>query len=72
MKPSKDKYAREGLTWSKIVRFVSLPFRSKGLETLFAVRCFEDISPSQLLKEGIEGVLIDADGMFFHFIYNVA
>ena len=62
MKDSNVNFAREILTWSKIIRFLSLPFRSKGLETLFAVRRFEDIPPGHLLKEGIQGVLVDADG----------
>ena len=53
---------RERLTWPKIVRFVSLPFCSERLETLFVVQRFEDIPSTKLINMGIQAVLLDADG----------
>ena len=61
---SKDKAptSREGLTWPKTFRFLSLPFNPKKLKTYLRVKRFEDIPLDKLLEEGIEGVLLDADG----------
>jgi len=53
---------REGLTFAKLWRFLSLPFCPEDLKTWFAVNRFEDISIDLLRKEGIEGVLLDVDG----------
>ncbi|MFQ5716661.1 MAG: HAD family hydrolase [Nitrospinales bacterium] len=57
-----EQNPREGLTSSKVRRFLSLPFRPCGLKTWFAVKRFEDIPVDTLLREGIEGILLDADG----------
>jgi len=54
---------REGLTFYKLWRFISLPFSPSKVKTWFAVNSFEDISPSQLVNSGIQGVLLDADGV---------
>ena len=62
LKQPNRKFPREGLTWPKVIRFLSLPFCPVRLETLFAVRRFEEIPPARLLAEGIQGVLLDADG----------
>tara|TARA_B100000029_G_scaffold480136_1_gene527849 strand:+ start:131 stop:718 length:588 start_codon:yes stop_codon:yes gene_type:complete len=53
---------REGLTWAKISRFLSLPFRPSRLSTYLAVKRFEEVPLNTLLQDGIKGVLIDADG----------
>ena len=53
---------REGLTGAKISRFLLLPFQPKFLKTYLVVKRFEDISIDHLLKDGVEGVLLDADG----------
>jgi uncharacterized protein len=53
---------REGLTWAKISRFLSLPFCPARMDTLMQVKKFEDVPIDRLLEEGIEGVLLDADG----------
>lgn len=53
---------REGLTWSKIQRFLALPFRPRLLQTYLAVEKIEDVSPQRLIADGVKGVLIDADG----------
>ncbi|MFQ5451833.1 MAG: HAD family hydrolase [Nitrospinaceae bacterium] len=54
--------SREGLTLAKVVRFLTLPFRPSHLETYLAVERFEDIPVDQLIADGIEGLLLDADG----------
>lgn len=54
--------SREGLTWPKVLRFLTLPFCPWRLTTYLAVSKFEDIQPERLLADGIQGVLIDADG----------
>lgn len=59
---SKSKYARAGLTWSKVWRFIILPFFPSRLEPFMAVKKFEDIPIDELIKAGLEGVLLDADG----------
>lgn len=53
---------REGLTWAKVSRFVSLPFQPSRLSTYLAAKRFEEVPLNILLQDGIEGVLIDADG----------
>ena len=53
---------REGLTWAKVSRFLSLPFRPSRLSTYLAVKRFEEVPLNTLLQDGIKGVLIDADG----------
>ncbi len=53
---------REGLQWVKIRRFLALPFRPDRLATYLAVRRFEEVPIEQLKADGIEGVLLDADG----------
>lgn len=54
--------SRRGLTWPKILRFLSLPFFPGRLQTYLAVERFEDIDPDRLIAGGVEGLLIDADG----------
>ncbi len=53
---------REGLTSAKISRFLSLPFQSSRLSTYLAVKRFVEIPIDVLLKDGVEGILLDADG----------
>ena len=53
---------REGLTGAKISRFLLLPFQPWYLKAYLAVKRFEDISIDRLLKDGVKGVLLDADG----------
>ncbi len=60
--PSTTSSEREGLTWAKVSRFVSLPFQPSRLSTYFTVKRFEEIQINILLQDGIEGVLLDADG----------
>jgi HAD superfamily phosphatase (TIGR01668 family) len=53
---------REGLKWVKIQRFLTLPFSPKSVKTYKAVKRFEDVSVDRLVADGIQGVLLDADG----------
>ena len=53
---------REGLTWAKICRFLSLPFQPSRLSTYLSVRRFEEVPLDILSQDGIQGVLLDADG----------
>ncbi|NIQ03511.1 MAG: HAD hydrolase-like protein [Nitrospinaceae bacterium] len=53
---------REGLHWVKIWRFLALPFSPEALRTYLAVRRFEHIPVDRLIEDGIQGVLVDADG----------
>ena len=53
---------REGLTWAKISRFLSLPFQPSRLSTYISVSRFEEVPLDILLQDGIKGVLLDADG----------
>ena len=53
---------REGLSWAKISRFLSLFFQPSRLTTYLSAKRFEEIPLNTLLQDGIEGVLIDADG----------
>ena len=53
---------REGLTWPKASRFPSLPFQPSRLSTYLALKRFEEVPIDTLLKDGIEGILLDADG----------
>ena len=59
---SKLKNSRAGLTWSKVLRFITLPFFPSRLEPYMAVKKFEDIPIDVLIRAGLEGVLLDADG----------
>jgi uncharacterized protein len=54
---------REGLTLYKFWRFISLPFSPSKVKTWFAVKNFVDISPTRLMSAGIQGILLDADGV---------
>ena len=56
------KLSGEGLTLAKILRFLAIPFRPTLLQTYIAVNQFLDIPIDQLKADGIQGVLIDADG----------
>ena len=53
---------REGLTAAKISRFLSLPFQPSRLLTYISVKRFEEIPLEILSRDGMEGVLLDADG----------
>ncbi len=53
---------REGLTWAKIFRFLSLPFSPSRLDTFMEVKRFEDVSVKRLLEQDMKGILLDADG----------
>lgn len=58
----KKKLSGEGLTIAKILRFLLLPFRPSLLKTYLAAEQFIDVPIDQLKTDGIQGVLIDADG----------
>ena len=53
---------REGLTWAKTSRFLALPFSPSRMDTFMQVKRFEEVSIDRLLAQGIEGILLDADG----------
>ena len=53
---------REGLTSAKIFRFLSLPFQPSRLSTYISVKRFEEVPLDILSQDGIQGILIDADG----------
>ncbi len=53
---------REGLTWAKVFRFLTLPFSPSRLKTFMRVKRFEEIPINKLLENDLEGILIDADG----------
>jgi uncharacterized protein len=53
---------REGLTRAKIFRFLSLPFQPFRLSTYISVKRFEEVPLEILSRDGIEGILLDADG----------
>ncbi len=53
---------REGFTWAKVSRFLSLPFCPSRLNTFMLVKRFEEIPIDRLCAEGIEGIILDADG----------
>jgi len=61
-RPAKTSNPREGLKWVKIRRFLALPFSPRRLRTYRAVPRFEDIDIGALAADGIQGVLLDADG----------
>ena len=54
--------SREGLTWAKVSRSLSLFFQPSRLTTYLSAKRFEEIPLSTLLQDGIQGILIDADG----------
>ena len=54
--------SREGLTLAKTLHFVLIPFRPNLLKTYLAVDRFIEVPIDQLKIDGIQGVLIDADG----------
>lgn len=53
---------REGLTWAKTFRFLSLFFNACRTRTLIRVKNFEEVPIDMLRAKGIEGILLDADG----------
>ncbi len=54
--------SREGLTFAKVLRFLSLPFCPRSLKPYLAVNRFVDVPIDLLQADGIRGVLLDADG----------
>lgn len=63
---NKPTSSREGLTWAKVGRFLSLPFQPSRLSTYIAVKRFEDVPLDILSRDGIQGILLDADGTLGH------
>ncbi|MGV7222259.1 MAG: HAD family hydrolase [Nitrospinales bacterium] len=59
---SKDSNSREGLKWSKVLRFIALPFCPSRLRVYIVLKRFEDLPIKKLVVDGIQGVLLDADG----------
>lgn len=57
-----NQSSREGLTWAKALRFICLPFQPQHLRPYMAVKRFEDVPIDHLVNDGIEGILLDADG----------
>lgn len=57
-----ESSGREGVTFAKVWRFISLPFSPAQFKTYMAVKRFEDIPVHRLIEDGVEGVLVDADG----------
>jgi HAD superfamily phosphatase (TIGR01668 family) len=53
---------REGLKWSKVIRFIVLPFSPSRLKVYMALKRFEHLSVEALINDGVKGVLLDADG----------
>ena len=53
---------REGLTGAKVSRFISLPFQPSRLSTYISVKRFEEVPLEILSRDGIEGIILDADG----------
>jgi len=60
--PAHNPGSREGLTSAKVLRFLLLAFKPQYLNAYLAVPRFEDIPIDTLLKDGVQGVLLDADG----------
>ena len=56
------KNTRDGLNLAKILYFFLMPFRPNLLKTYMSVDCFTEVSIDKLKIDGIQGVLIDADG----------
>ncbi len=54
--------SREGLTFGKVWRFLTLPFCPAHLKTDLAIKRIEDLPLDDLIADGVEGVLLDADG----------
>ena len=54
--------SREGLTWAKVSRFLSLIFQPSRLTTYLSAKRFEEIPLNILLQDRMQGILIDADG----------
>jgi len=55
--------SKEGLTFCKVKRFASLPFSSEKTSTYLSVKRFSEISAERLQADGIQGILLDADGV---------
>ena len=53
---------RDGLTLTKTLYFLSMPFRPNLLKIYMAVDRFVEVPIDQLKVDGIKGILIDADG----------
>lgn len=56
------KSSRAGLKWVKVRRFLTLFFNRNLLATYLSVPRFEDVPIERLIQDGIQGVLVDADG----------
>ena len=55
-------FENEGLTWAKVSRFIALPFQPSRLSTYLSFKRFEEVPIDVLSNDGIEGILLDADG----------
>ncbi|QPJ65350.1 MAG: HAD family hydrolase [Candidatus Nitrohelix vancouverensis] len=55
--------SREGLTFCKLWRLLSIPFSPRKLSPWFAVDSIAEIDIQRLINDGIQGVLLDADGV---------
>ena len=55
-------FKNEGLTLAKISRFFAIPFQPSRLSTYLSLKRFEEVPIDVLLNDGIEGILLDADG----------
>ncbi len=54
--------SREGLTLTKVLYFILMPFRPNLLKPYMAFDHFTEVPIEQLKLSGIQGILIDADG----------
>ena len=54
--------SREGLTLAKTIHFMLIPFRPSLLKPYMAFDHFTEVPIGKLKADGIQGVLIDADG----------
>jgi uncharacterized protein len=61
-KKEDEKFTRDGLTLTKTLYFLLMPFRPNLLKTYMAVGRFVEVPIKQLKIDGIKGILIDADG----------
>lgn len=63
MMPAMNKRpVRKGVLLNQVRDFLCLPFCPARVKTYLAVDRVEDIPVDQLLADGVEGILLDADG----------